>query len=187
MIDSVIARPIATTPVTEQPTGTTHIVRMDAAEPPNVTRWLPEDEDDAISLPARFRRDPSAPQRGGGTNIPTREEGFPRNPNTGIRVADQPPGRSPGTVFMPPDREAPRPVVWRDTERNNGSTYSTPRWERPSAAEPRSPSVDRGHTSSGTSSPTPAVMTPKTDATVTKSEGGKAPDAKGSTERKPQQ
>jgi hypothetical protein len=192
MIDTIISRPVATT---EQNGGTTHVVTMDpVVESPNVTRWL-DDQSEPLSLPARFRKDGVGSRRDG-TGISTRDEGFPRRTNSGLRVAEAPP--SGGTVYMPPVREPARPVVWRDhaigRTRDNGSSSSAPqRWERPTSTEtPRSPSVDRGQTSGGSSSPKPAVMTPKTDATVTKSDGGgsKAPDSKGSdskgsSERKP--
>lgn len=196
MIDTIIARPVATTGT---PSGTTHIVHMTprVAESPNVTvtRWL-DDDTEPVSLPSRFRKDGSASSTTG-TGISTRDEGFPRRPNSGLRVGDRPERTPTTTTYMEPMREPPRPLAWRDhnrdRERDNGSSYSAPqRWERPTSTEtPRTPNVDRGHTSTGTSSPTPAVMTPRTDATVTKSDGGsKASDAKGSsdkgsTERKP--
>ena len=213
MIDTVMSRPVALErnngdqsagSGTSGGNGTTKVVVMEPVrDPPNGTRWLPADENEAISLPARFRREPGEPSRSGG-GFNTRDEGFARSPGTGIR-ADDPrddskPGRTPGTAFMPPVREPPRPVtVWRDTDRSNGgSSYSAPqRWERPTSAEPREPSrsadrIDRGSTSTGSSSPSAgsgsATVAPRTDASVTKTDAGssKASDAKTTGERKPQ-
>ena len=196
MIDTIMARPVDKYPVISgNPTsnGTTHIVTMEPArEPPNVTRWLPDDDNAAISIP-RLRRSSQEGATTGG-RINTRDEGY-RSPGTGFRtdeprVADSPIDRG---AFMPPVRQPPRePTVWRDNDRvDHGSNHFTPqRWERPTSSEPRNPGasagsgVDRGTT---TSSPAPTV-TPRTDATVTKtSEPPKSSEPpKGSGERKPQ-
>ena len=211
MIDTIMSRPVALERNGDQSAsggtsggnGSTKVVIMEPVrDPPNGTLGVTADENDAISLPARVRREPAEPTRGG-VGFNTREEGFARSPGSGIR-ADDPrddskPGRTPGTAFMPPVREPPRPVtVWRDTDRGNGgSSYSAPqRWERPTMSQPTHPGggsssghIDRGSTSTGTSSPasTGATVTPRTDASVTKSDGGtKASDAKTTGERKPQ-
>ncbi|MGQ0639169.1 MAG: DUF4384 domain-containing protein [Gemmatimonadaceae bacterium] len=206
MIDTIMSRPVDKYPIidrnTEQPsTGTTRVITMEPVRhAPNGTRWLPEDDSHAISIPSRFRREPGDPGRQGG-RINTREEGFTRSPGTGIRVSDPsagnrptPPERSPGNAVMPPVREVPHPTTWRDGDRD-GSNHAAPqRWLRPSTSEPRSarPSsgsdrIDRGSTPAGTSSPSTggATVTPRTDASVTKTET-KAPDAKSTGERKPQ-
>ncbi|MGH7713209.1 MAG: DUF4384 domain-containing protein [Gemmatimonadaceae bacterium] len=201
MIDSIMARPVDKYPVNDGKTeqgaatgGTTHTVVMEPVrEAPNGTRWLSDDENDAVSVPPRFRRENADQPRQGG-RFTTRDEGFTRGPGTGIRVADpragdQPPERAPGSAFMPPVREPPRPVaIWRDNNNNDrGVTHSSPRWERPVSSEPRSPSVDRGSTSAGSgssSSPAPAVMTPRTDASVSKTSETKT-ETKPPPERKP--
>ncbi len=205
MIDTIMSRPVAlernngdqSASETTGGNGTTKVVVMEPVrDPPNGTRWLSDDENEAISLPARFRRETREPSRSSG-GFSTRDEGFTRSPVSGLRVDDprsgDRPGRTPGSAFMPPVREPPRPVsVWRD----NGSTYTSPRWERPTSSEPREPSrssdrIDRGSTSTGSRSPSAgsggATVTPRTDASVTKTDGGsKASDAKTTGERKPQ-
>jgi hypothetical protein len=208
MIDTIMSRPIDGYPVIDRKAdqasnGTTHVVTMEPVrDAPNGTRWLPDDETDAISIPARFRRDRIDDGRRTGP-INTRDEGFTRGAGGGLRVDDKP-DRSPGSAFMPPVREAPRPMVWRDHSRDadRGTSHTASQsWERPTMYEgPRSPSragddsrIDRGSTSTGSSSggaaSPPATMTPRTDASVTRTEGAtsKASDAKssGSSERKP--
>jgi hypothetical protein len=207
MIDTIMSRPVDSYPLIDrkgEPTtnGTTHVVVMQPVrEPPNGTRWLSDDEADAISLPARFRREPGDPTRSGrGGRINTRDEGYTRSPGSGLRVSDpnmgdRPPARAPGSAFMPPVREAPRPTVWRDNRRDD-SNPAPQRWERPRVSEPRSPSrdsdsrIDRSSTpSGGSSSPSPSTgastVAPRTDASVTKTDS-KASDSKTTGQRKPE-
>lgn len=201
MIDSIMARPVDKYPLLDRksepttPNGQTVTVYMEPVrEAPGGTRWISENEDDAISIP-RLRRASSEGRDAsrGGDRITTRDEGFTRSPGTNIRTndpraGDQPPDRSGGTVFMPPVRQSPRPEpVWRD---NAGPDRVGPaqRWERPVSADPRSPGssagsghIDHGSSSSGTAPPSGAgaAVTPKTEPP------SKAPDAKAPPERKP--
>lgn len=192
MIDTIISRPVAQQPTTN---GTTHIVRMEPVrDPPNVTRWLPESENDAISIP-RLRRgaNEGREQSRGGDRINTRDEGFTRSPGTTIRTADPRAGDPPpdrGTTYMPPVRHAPREPMWRDNDRPDRGATPPQRWERPASSEPGEPrhrpsagsGVDRGSTT-GTGG---AVMTPRTDASVSKTSETKTSETKPPPERKPQ-
>lgn len=202
MIDSIMARPVDKYPLLDRksepttPNGQTVTVYMEPVrETPGGTRWIPENEDDAISIP-RLRRGTNEGRDAsrGGDRINTRDEGFTRSPGTNIRTSDPragdpPHDRSGGTVFMPPVRQAPRPEpVWRD---NAGPDRVGPaqRWERPVSAEPRSPasSSGSGHIDRGSTSGTGAVITPRTDASVTKTPEAKSPETKPPPpERKPQ-
>jgi hypothetical protein len=210
MIDTIMSRPVALErnsgdqsagSGTSGGNGTTKVVIMEPVrDGPNGTRWLTADENEAISLPARFRRESTEPSRGG-VGFNTRDEGFVRSPGSGVRVddpADTKPGRTPGTVFMPPVREPPRPLtVSRDNDRDRAGSRASPRWERPTLSQPTHPGgssgqIDRGSTSTGSSSPSTGsaapTVTPRTDASVTKTDGGssKASDTKTTGERKPQ-
>ena len=211
MIDTIMSRPVALERNngdqsagggTSGGNGTTKVVIMEPVrDGPNGTRWLTADENEAISLPARFRRESTEPSRGG-VGFNTREEGFARSPGSGVRVddpRDTKPGRTPGTAFMPPVREPPRPLtVSRDNDRDGAGSRVSPRWERPTLSQPTHPGgsssgqIDRGSTSSGSSSPSAGsaapTVTPRTDASVTKTDGGssKASDTKTTGERKPQ-
>lgn len=193
MIDSIINRPVDKYPLLDRkpeptsPNGTTRIVTMEPSrDGPNVTRWVSDDETDAISIPHLRRNDDLRDQSRIG-RVSARDEGFIRSPGTGIRVDEPGPGRAPdrtGMVTMPPVREPPRPEpVWRDTDRG---TTMTPRWDRPNP----SGSIDRGSTSSGSASgarssppPSPPPAPPAAKATETKT----GTDAKAQGEKKPPQ
>jgi hypothetical protein len=90
---------------------------------------------------------------------------------------------------MPPVRQSPRPEpVWRDNDGPNRGGTPAQRWERPVSAEPRSPgSSGSGHIDRGSKTGTGAVVTPRTDASVTKTSETKSPETKPPPpERKPQ-
>jgi len=196
MIDSIIARPVDTYPLLDRkpeptaPNGTTHIVTMEPLrDGPNVTRWMSDNENDAISIPhlRRGSEDLRDQSRIGRSN--TRDEGFIRSPGTGIRFDEPRPGDAPdrngGMITMPPVREPPRPEpVWRD---DRGGTMVTPRWDRPVT----SGTIDRGTTTGGASPSSGAVSSPAPPpapaptppAKVTETKTGT--DAKAQAERKP--
>ncbi len=188
MIDSIIGRPVERYPLLDRkpepttPNGTTHIVTMEPVrDGPNVTRWMSDHENDAISIPhlRRGSEDLRDQSRIGRSN--TRDEGFIRSPGTGIRFDEPRPGDAPdrngGMITMPPAREPPRPEpFWRDTDRG---TTMTPRWDRPIPS-----TIDRGTTTSGTSPSTGAVSSPP-PAPPPAAPPPKVTETKSSTETKP--
>ena len=189
MIDSIIGRPVERYPLLDRkpepttPNGTTKVVTMEPVrDAPNVTRWVSDNENDAISIPhLRGNTDLRDQSRIGKAN--TRDEGFVRSPGTGIRFDEPRPGDAPdrngGMITMPPVREPPRPEpVWRGTD---GGTTMTPRWDRPTT----STTIDRGTTTTGTppssgvsSSPPPPPAPPPTPP-------AKATESKPPAESKP--
>ena len=191
MIDSLIGRPVERYPLLDRkpepttPNGTTHIVTMEPArDGPNVTRWMSDNENDAISIPhLRGNTDLRDRSRIGKAN--TRDEGFVRSPGTGIRFDEPRPGDAPdrngGMITMPPVREPPRPEpVWQ-TDRG---TTMTPRWDRPTP----STSIDRGTTTGGTP-PSPAATSspppPPPAPAASPPPPAKVTETKPSTEAKP--
>lgn len=196
MIDSIIGRPVERYPLLDRkpepttPNGTTHVVTMEPVrDGPNVTRWVSDNESDAISIPhLRGNTDLRDQSRIGRAN--TRDEGFVRSPGTGIRFDEPRPGDAPdrngGMITMPPVREPPRPQPVWDTDRG---TTMTPRWDRPVP----STSVDRGTSTGGASpstgasvsSPPPAPAPPPTPPAAKVTETKSGTDAKAQAERKP--
>jgi len=195
MIDSIIGRPVERYPLLDRkpepttPNGTTHVLTMEPVrDGPNVTRWVSDNENDAISIP-HLRRGGEDLRNPGRVN--SRDEGFIRSPGTGIRFDEPRPGNAPdrngGMITMPPTREPPRPEpVWRDTDRG---TTMTPRWDRPVPSS----SVDRGTSTGGASpstgasvsSPPPAPTPPSTPPAAKVTETKSGSDAKAQAERKP--
>lgn len=192
MIDSIMNRPVDKYPLLDRkpepttPNGTTHIVTIEPVrDGPNVTRWMSDNENDAISIPHLRRGSEDVREQSKIGRMNSRDEGFIRSPGMGIRTDEPRPGapdRNGGVITLPPVREPPREPVWRD---DRSGTTMTPRWERPVP----SGSIDRGTTPAGspasgvTSSPPPPSSPPAARVTETKT----GTDAKAQAERKPPQ
>ncbi|MGQ0538218.1 MAG: DUF4384 domain-containing protein [Gemmatimonadaceae bacterium] len=217
MIDSIMTRPVDTVGTrwqplerkTDQPTpnGTTRIVTMEPVrEAPVVTRWLPEDPDEALTIP-RLRRaanrseDRGSGSAGGSGRVRTEDEGHIRSPGTGLRYEPAAPPRPTrgGGEALPPVRQAPRPDrEYRDPGHRTDSYGASQRWERPSYSGPGGRDaggssrgrIDRGSASAGGSSAgASSAGSAASSGASTRAQGGgsKAADAKSSGERKPPQ
>lgn len=188
MIDSIIGRPVERYPLLDRkpeptpPNGTTHVVTMEPVrDGPNVTRWVSDDENDAISIPhLRGNTDLRDQSRIGKAN--TRDEGFVSSPGTGIRFDEPRPGNAPdrngGMITMPPVREPPRAEPVWNTDRG---TTGTPRWDRPAP----STTIDRGTTTTGTSPSSGVSSSPPPPPAPPPTPPAKATETKTTTEAKP--